>query len=110
MQAQAVVDLNSTAINATLPTEVDMQTGVLLPNPPSPTCEVGIEALLSNGSVALQDPLQPSAYPVPSLVSGQLSLQLANLRTTDLQVIALTTVLTSNLPTFSLALGHLNLE
>ena len=77
---------NPAAINATLPAQTGVQTGVLLPNPDSPTCEVGIAAELTNGSLALQDPAQPTASPVPSLVSGQLSLQLANLQTTDLQV------------------------
>lgn len=86
MQAQQNVPPNGGVIDATLPGQVDKQTGVLLPNPPAPICEVGIESVLVNGSVALQDPNQPTAYPVPSLVSGQLSLQLANLQTSDMQV------------------------
>ena len=74
------------AIGATLPSATDMQTGVLLPNPETPTCEVGIAPGLANGYLALEDSSQPTASPVPSLVQGSLSLQLANLQTTDLQV------------------------
>ena len=75
------------AVDAVLPTQVTKQTGVLLPAPEAPvTCEVGIGSVLANGSVALENSQQPTAYPVPSLVAGELSLQLANLRTTDLEV------------------------
>ena len=83
LQAQnltALQDLNTTAINATLPESTDKQTGVLLPNPPAPACEVGIDIKFVNTSLGLQDPTQPTASPVPSVVLGSLSLQLANLQ------------------------------
>ncbi len=90
MQAQNVPaplsNLNITDINATLPEAVGMQTGVLLPNPDTPTCEVGIGYVLVNASVALQNDSQPTSSPVPALVTGEIRLQLGNLQSSDVQV------------------------
>jgi len=82
--------LNATAMNVTLPSTIDMQTGVLLPNPDTPTCEVGVSYVLVNASVALQDRAQPTSSPVPSLVMGELKLQLATLQSEDVKVRMLT--------------------
>ena len=81
-----VSNLNATSINATLPEATVMQTGVLLPNPDTPSCEVGITYILKNASVALQNSSQPTSSPVPALVMGELDLQLATLQSEDLQV------------------------
>jgi hypothetical protein len=78
--------VDAAASNVLLPTDADKQTGVLLPNPETPTCEVSIALIIVNASVALQNPDQPTASPVPSLVEGTLQLQLANLKSTDTQV------------------------
>ena len=76
----------STAINATLPEDSMVMTGVLLPNPAEPPCAVGITMNVIDAAVAFIDPSQPTANPVPSQVSGKVALQLASLISADLPV------------------------
>lgn len=73
-------------VAAIIPNETDVTTGILLPNPPSPTCAVGITLDITNDTFALQNPEQPTASPVASVVLGNLSLAFANLNVSSLRV------------------------
>lgn len=86
LQVYALVPPDGFRVNAALPQNVDMQTGVLLSNPSAPICEVGIASTLLNNTLELIDPSQPTSSPVAAVVQGSMELQIVNLQATDMQV------------------------